>query len=275
MLRDQPSVMLVVPCYNEASRLRIGDFRDAVVSNPRLGFVLVDDGSRDRTPVLLGAIMAGLENQVRCVRLPRNLGKAEAVRAGMQAAMAAMPDYVGYWDADLATPISAVWEMAEILDRESEARAVLGARVQLLGRVIQRSAVRHYVGRVFATVVSMLLGVAVYDTQCGAKLFRLCPEIRAACDSPFKTRWVFDVELLARLFHQRPDWRRGRAIIELPLHRWSDVRGSKIRIKDGFRAAIDLVYIYREMEKSRKGLRSELEKGHFVSGAEVRKDDPR
>src|SRR5437762_2862299 len=71
-------------------------------------------------------------------------------------------------------------------------------RVKLLGRNIQRSLIRHYCGRVFATVASLALGVDVYDTQCGAKIFRATPEMRQIFATPFRSQWIFDVEILSR-----------------------------------------------------------------------------
>src|SRR5204862_482251 len=76
-------------------------------------------------------------------------------------------EVVGYVDADLSTPVA---EVARLLD-EMEQRGVavvMGARVALLGTAIQRRALRHYLGRLFATAASIILGLPVYDTQCGA-----------------------------------------------------------------------------------------------------------
>jgi dolichyl-phosphate beta-glucosyltransferase len=124
---------------------------------------------------------------------------------------------------------------------------VIGARVQLLGRSIARSPARHYLGRVLATVASILLRMPIYDTQCGAKLFRVTPMTRALFAQPFITSWTFDVELIARLIRLRrqlgPD-DAAQLIYELPLERWRDVAGSKVRTADFARALLEMTRIY-------------------------------
>jgi hypothetical protein len=136
-------------------------------------------------------------------------------------------------------------ELAEI---RSELEVIIGARVKLLGRRIERRPVRHYLGRLFATAVSAVLDLAVYDTQCGAKLFRVSPLINALFDQPFHSRWIFDVEIIARLIQSR----RGNAlpqpehmIYEFPLTEWTDIPGSKLTYTDFIRAAWELLQIRR------------------------------
>jgi dolichyl-phosphate beta-glucosyltransferase len=124
---------------------------------------------------------------------------------------------------------------------------VFGARVNLLGRRIHRRPVRQYLGRVFATVVSTLLRLPVYDTQCGAKLFRATADLNEVLETPFGSRWVFDVEMIARLLHLhgRNVDRVRATIYEFPLHAWEDIAGSKVRSGDFVKAIREVLAIYR------------------------------
>jgi glycosyltransferase involved in cell wall biosynthesis len=184
---------------------------------------------------------------VTLLRQPRNTGKGEAVRGGLLEALGQGFKYVGFFDADLSTPLEVVSEFCAIMDRDPQVAMVVGARVRLLGREIERRAIRHYSGRVFATAASLLLNLPVYDTQCGAKLFRATPELKQILHQPFLSRWIFDVEIIARFIRSRRA--RGavpveRSIHEVPLRWWKDVRGSKLRFVDFVTAAWDLLRIY-------------------------------
>jgi glycosyltransferase involved in cell wall biosynthesis len=246
-------VIIVVPCFNEALRLPVEEFHRFLL-NSQVHFVLVDDGSRDRTKDRLEEVKAGFEDRVIVHQQPKNGGKAEAVRTGMNLAFALEPTFVGFWDADLATPLDAIPRFLGILDHRPELDMVFGSRVKLLGRDVQRNAARHYLGRIFATAVSTLLGLPIYDTQCGAKIFRAGPETRALTERPFLSRWTFDVEMLARYISVLGPSKAAKRIYEYPLESWQDVAGSKVKAYDFFVALRDIARIWWTY---RSGLRAE------------------
>jgi dolichyl-phosphate beta-glucosyltransferase len=235
---------IVVPCYNEGLRLPVDEFQ-RFLSEWQIHFVLVDDGSRDNTIERIESLQAKTGDRVVLLRSPVNRGKAEAVRLGINFALEQNAERVGYWDADLATPLGAIPEFLAVLAGRSDLDMVFGSRVKLLGRHVHRRASRHYLGRVFATVVSVMLQMPIYDTQCGAKIFRVDPETRALFAEPFMTRWIFDVEILARYIRElRSPLLASQRIYEFPLERWEDVGGSKVKAVDFFIAFRDVLRIY-------------------------------
>ena len=222
-------------------------FRAYLAVRPEVDFFFVDDGSTDATVEVLERMRAGREERIRVIRQPQNQGKAEAVRRGMNEALAHDYALTGFWDADLATPLETIGSFLDLLAARPEIEMVFGARVQLLGREIRRLPIRHYLGRIFATAVSNMLRLPIYDTQCGAKIFRVTPMLRQSLEDRFITRWVFDVEMLARfLVYLRKDQRRlARAVYEYPLEKWVDVAGSRVKPTDFFKAFRDVWRIWR------------------------------
>ena len=239
--------VIVVPCYNEAARLDVPAFVSFLERSEGVAFVMVDDGSTDGTPRLLEQLRAAAPRRVSVLGLGENVGKAEAVRRGVKVALRRSPATVGYWDADLATPLEAILDFRSVLDGRPDTVLVMGSRVALLGREIRRSWKRHLLGRTFATAASLVLGLTVYDTQCGAKLFRVTRETAALFDRPFRAKWIFDVELLARMVASARASDGGdaaAAIYEYPLQRWQDVAGSRLKSHDFLVAATDLAAIH-------------------------------
>jgi dolichyl-phosphate beta-glucosyltransferase len=238
-------VSIVIPCYNEASRLNVEQFTTFSLPGHELRVLFVNDGSHDATLDILQQIHHA-SKITDILNLESNSGKAEAVRRGVLQAFEKQPDYVGFWDADLSTPLEEIPVFCDALERRPKTDIVFGARVKLLGRCIDRKPWRHYVGRCFATAVSLALSLGVYDTQCGAKLFRANQVLREAFAKPFVTRWIFDVEIIARyMSHYAPQCIDvTERIEELPLMQWRDVAGSKLKMHDGIRAFGDLARIY-------------------------------
>jgi dolichyl-phosphate beta-glucosyltransferase len=242
--RSGCDTIVVVPCYNEARRLDLPAYGAFLNRCAGAAVLFVDDGSIDKTAALLEQFAEQHAGRVSVRRLARNFGKAEAVRQGMLAAAEQGPKFIGYWDADLATPLSAVNQFRELLIRRPDLSLVVGSRVAMLGRQIKRSWRRHLAGRAFATAASLALGLVVYDTQCGAKLFRAEPAMTLLFKRRFRSRWIFDVEILARLVAAAGRQQAEQMIYECPLDRWTDVRGSRLKPSDFLRAAADLAGIY-------------------------------
>jgi len=266
------STVVVIPCYNEEQRLPAQEYVDFLNSpiGEGVSFLFVNDGSTDKTLSMLQALKDQLQAQfgsgrVDVLDLQPNGGKAEAVRKGMLAAVQ-MPgaEIVGFWDGDLATPLAAIDDLRGVLrgreNAPSRARAgkkddalppvqmAFGARVGLLGRDVTRSMSRHYLGRAFATLASLLLAMPIYDTQCGAKLFLNSEMLQEALLEPFSAGWIFDVELLARLkrAHAAREQNLQDLIFEYPLHRWHDLPGSKLGLRSKVSALWGLARIWYE-----------------------------
>jgi len=249
------SCTVVVPCYNEAARLDIKAFA-AFTARADAQFLFVNDGSSDETLGVLRELESLCPARIRVLSLASNLGKAEAVRLGLLEACRSRPAYVAFWDADLATPLDDILLFSQLLDNRPDIEMVFGSRVNLLGRSVHRRLARHYVGRVFATAAAAVLGIGIYDTQCGAKMFRVSDRFVQQLQEPFIGGWIFDVEMIARDISARRGTglpRTATIIYEFPLTVWRDVAGSKIKWRDWFAVAANLGRIYFRYMWFRRG----------------------
>jgi dolichyl-phosphate beta-glucosyltransferase len=238
------AVCLVIPCFNERNRLPPGPILEAVQRRAGLSICFVDDGSTDGTIDVLKALQAKAPAHIDIIRLERNSGKAEAVRRGiLHITRSNEFAIVGYWDADLATPLDDLDNLMSALAGNPDCLLAMGARVKRLGSCIDRYWWRHITGRVFATFASLTLRLPVYDSQCGSKIFRRDAAAILFRD-PFLTQWLFDVEILARMRARLGAAGVLHAVIEVPLKRWVDVGESKVRFTHLLRVPMDLLKIH-------------------------------
>lgn len=104
-------VSVVIPCFNEEAVIQATYRRLVEVLGSLLDiefeFILVDDGSRDRTPAILRNLQAA-DSRVRAVLFARNFGHQIAVTAGIEHASG---DAVVLIDADLQDPPEVIGEM--------------------------------------------------------------------------------------------------------------------------------------------------------------------
>jgi glycosyltransferase involved in cell wall biosynthesis len=239
-MRD-PVLTLVVPCYNEATRPDTGAFLAWVSARPARYLRFVDDGSTDQTAAVLDRL-SERHSRISVLHLSPNHGKAGAVRAGIL--QEPVSDVVGFWDADLATPLREVDRLIEVLLNNPDLQCVAGIRVMRLGARIERSLSRHVFSRLFVTVSSVLLGLHAYDTQCGAKLFQR-NVVQPLFAESFVSPWFFDLELYVRLRALSPDMALTDRVCEQTLSEWKAMGHSSLRWRDFVKAPLELYQIYR------------------------------
>lgn len=241
------SIVLVVPCFNEAHRFDMRYWTE-ISEIEGVHLVFVDDGSKDGTQALLSEFATKHSSEV--LHHEVNLGKAEAVRTGIQHVLASgSGSIVGFLDADGAVPEIEVRRCVEVvrgLLYTHQCDAVWASRVALAGRNIVRSDFRHYVGRVIATLVSRGIEGFPYDSQCGFKLFNASSELSAVLHQPFSTKWFVDVEIMLR-------WQSVSnvpiRIYEEPLHAWSDQPEGSLSAKNVL-SVMKEVMVIRSMSKN-------------------------
>jgi dolichyl-phosphate beta-glucosyltransferase len=194
---------------------------------------------------------------VELLDLQHNVGKAEAVRLGLVHGVESGAPIIGYYDADLATPPYELLRLLDFLEARPELSVVTAARVTLVGRSIERKAIRQYLGRIFAIGAALVLRARFYDTMCGAKWFRATPAFTAATAQPFRTGWIFDVELLGLLLRgsDSTDPEPLSAFEEVPLVEWHDVAGSKFSAAGMARSFLHLVTLERMLNRRRSAVR--------------------
>lgn len=246
-----PNTCLVIPCYNESERLDISSFINCYNNNSDIFLCFVNDGSTDNTSEILNSLRKERNDRILIIDQAKNGGKAVAVRVGVENALKWHSfDYIGYFDADLSTPLAELDIFKEKISSNNDYQIVFGSRIRRLGSRIERNPFRHYLGRIFATIVSLLLGLNVYDTQCGAKLFS--SEIAMIIfEKPFLSKWLFDIELIFRIIDAFGLVNAKKIIYEIPLNKWIDKGPSRIPLIYFTIAPFELLRIYLYYRKSK------------------------
>jgi glycosyltransferase involved in cell wall biosynthesis len=245
-MKDGIGTWIIVPCFNEGRRLNLDAFREYLGSHEDTGFCFVDDGSQDDTWERLETMRSAFPRQAATLRLNRNSGKAEAIRSGINFALkpTTTARYVGFWDADLATPLDEIDSFRRILMESDSFAVASGSRIRRMGATIERSVLRDLEGRVFAALASLVLGLGFRETQCGAKLFERSLAERIFQET-FISSWGFDVEIFARVLRLYGRERTKKLVCEVPLRSWREIPGSKMNLAGKLRSLTDLLLIFR------------------------------
>lgn len=244
-----PKTVIVIPCFNEARRLKNDQFIEFLGQDHDVILLFVNDGSTDNTSTLLENLAEKFPEKACLLSLSHNKGKAEAVRMGiLYAADHFHPALVGFFDADLSTPLWFIHEMVSLFEMKPGLSMVFGSRVKRMGSNIQRNWARHVLGRIFASMVSFALQIPVYDSQCGAKIFTT-PVAEKLFAEPFMSRWIFDVEILGRYILLSGYHATLQSVYELPLATWVDDGDTRIRFRDLMRILPELAGLWKKYHK--------------------------
>jgi glycosyltransferase involved in cell wall biosynthesis len=215
----EPSLLLLIPAYNEEARIEpvLREYAQFFAQNYSGPFqlVVVLNGCRDNT---LGVVqqVARDFSSVSWLDFPAPIGKGGALIEGLK--LAKRGDLIGYVDADGATGPKAFLELARHI---SDADCVIGSRWLPDSVLLQRQPrLRRFISRGFHTIVELLFWLHVKDTQCPCKLMR-CEAVEKIHPTLCIADLAFDVNLLVSLK------RAGFKILEVPIE-WSDKVGSKV-----------------------------------------------
>ncbi|MDP9146048.1 MAG: glycosyltransferase family 2 protein [Acidobacteriota bacterium] len=229
-----PDLSIIIPCYNEESRLPVTLKRIAEYL-PTLGLytevLVVDDGSTDRTAAVAESFR-GQISELRILSNGINRGKGYSVRHGM---LEARGDIVLFTDADLSAPIE---ESDKLIAAIKEGNDVaIGSRAMNRSLIsTHESPFREFAGIVFNWIVRIVLRLPFVDTQCGFKGFR-----RAPCRIIFERQRIegfgFDPELLYLARHN------GLRTVEIPV-RWGHSPATKVNmLRDSIKMFVDIFAI--------------------------------
>ncbi|MBL9116051.1 MAG: glycosyltransferase [Verrucomicrobiaceae bacterium] len=237
------STLIVVPCFRESLRIRrfLPELCSEMETIGSVDVRLVDDGSGVEEADAMQAYVDELRTSHPCLqplqRVVPNRGKGGAVYAGWSDSGAA--EWVGFVDADGSCNAKETARLIQVAAGSSpEVGGVFASRVKMLGRSVERQLKRHLIGRVYATIVSELLDIDVYDSQCGLKLVRrrVFEQIQPRL---FIERFAFDVDLLVNLVDA------GHSVVEVPID-WNEVAGGKVSlVRDSWRMFQDVLKIKR------------------------------
>ncbi len=225
-------IAVIIPAYNEYHRLppTLLDMINFFERSGRLyQIIVVDDGSTDQTSELVEKFTK-VRPQINALRIVRNQGKGNAVRAGMLAVDS--PLYL-FADADGSTPIQEL-DRLEAAMRTENADVVIGSRaVSSRDTMVKTRWYRKFLGRLFNGIVNWIAVPGIADTQCGFKLFR-APAARFLFSRQRSTEFGFDVEILyiARKAHLK--------IVEVPVN-WTNVPDSKVNL------VVDSMKMFRDL----------------------------
>ena len=234
---------LVIPVYNEELRIDEVFWRNLSLCELDM-LILVDDGSTDKSVEIISKLL-GEKLQYLWVRNKKNLGKAESIRQGMLWAVCNDLTSIATLDADGACSVTDLNEIYRIHLQKLQVNYPLitsGARVRLAGWNISRTNTRQWLGRIIATLVSLVTKISMYDPQTPIKIYTFPNSLwELILHRPFATRWFVDVELILRA----EKLVEGQLqVVEFPIQYFRDVEKSHLKKRDLVKIMLEIFKLW-------------------------------
>lgn len=232
-------ISVIMPAYNEARHI-VANLLEVVETLAGFDYdfevILVDDGSPDKTYLEAAKLLSTHPERVRVVHYDENRGKGNALICG---AGFARGDYVVFLDADMDLHPSQLPELFGIMDAQN-ADVVIGSKRHPLSKV-NYPLHRRVTSWCYYTLIRLLFGLPIKDTQTGIKVFkhevlaRVFPRVLVK-------RFAFDIEVLANAY------RLGYKIVDAPVT-LEFQRGAfgRIRPRDIYYIMMDTAAIFYRM----------------------------
>ena len=209
------SLNIIIPCYNESMRLPVNKYLNFLKLNKKVKIVFINDGSTDNTKNLMNKLFNKFPKQIKILSYKENKGKGNAVREGFLYVVS-----------------------------QNRIKFVFGSRIRKSNNFIKRKFHRYVIGRTIASFISSILGVSIYDTQCGCKIID-CELVKLSFEKAFLSRWLFDVEIFLRLINFYGRDKFLEISKEVPLKSWIDTEDSRVKFVHAPRIILDLWLIKR------------------------------
>lgn len=237
---NNPYLSIIIPAHNEEKRLP--QTLDQVIqfcSLQKFGVevIIVENASRDRTLDIAYSYAGKYESVIKVIHedLP---GKGRAVKKGM---LSASGDYLFFADADFSMPVE---EILKFIPPVVDVPIAIASRETAGAIRYHEPGYRHLTGRIFNSVIRLLVLPALHDTQCGFKMFR-ADAAKVLFQKQTLMGWAFDVELLyiASI--------KNYPILEIPIPWYFNPESKVSVIRDSWRMFLEILAIRRN---DRRGL---------------------
>jgi glycosyltransferase involved in cell wall biosynthesis len=194
--------------------------------------IVLDDASTDCTVQKASLVN---DSRIRIHVADQNVGKGQLIRDNLNLVDG---EITGIFDGDLDLHPEVLVRGFHLISNDAEIGAAIGSKLHPAS-VVDYPIKRRILSRIFRLITRLLFGLAIADTQTGAKVFRT-DDLRKAAGRAVSTGFVFDLEVLVRLNLDK------RRVEELPINLEYDFNSS-IGINSMFQVLKDLLKVWRDI----------------------------